>query len=324
MNKILLAAQQVLDNESITYEQALELIQTPDEDLMLLLAMADKIRQKFVGDKVDLCAIVNARSGRCPEDCAFCAQSAHHNTGVTQYPLLSEEELLKAAEKAKKAGVNRFSIVTSGRAMSQPKDFDTILKALSEISSRFDMKICASLGILTLEQAKALADVGVDRYHANIETAASYFPQICTTHTFEDKLFTIGNAKAAGLTVCSGGILGLGESLEQRVEFAFNLKKLEITSVPVNMLHQVPGSRLENMTPLKPTEILKALAVFRFILPKANIRTAGGRERNLRDLQSMALCGGANGMLIGGYLTTQGRQPIEDITMLKDLGRDII
>ena len=316
-------AEKVLKGGEITREEAVELINVPDQDTMLLLAMADRIRQRFNGDEVDVCAIVNARSGRCPENCKFCAQSAHYHTGVTEYPLLSVEELVEAAKKAKAAGAVRFSIVTSGRGQSKADDFENILQALTRIKKEVGIEICTSLGILTPEQATKLKEVGVTRYHANIETAPSHFPDICSTHSYEDKMSTIQAAKDAGIRVCSGGILGLNETPEQRVEMAFELKRLNIDSIPLNLLNQIEGTPFENNKSLTPLEILRAFAVFRFILPKALIRTAGGREVNLRDLQALALNGGMNGIMVGGYLTTGGRRPEDDKTMLKDLGRPL-
>ena len=314
-------AEKVLKGGEITRNEAIELINVADQDTMLLLAMADRIRQRFNGDEVDVCAIVNARSGRCPENCKFCAQSVHHNTGVQEYPLLSADELVSAAKKAKDAGAVRFSIVTSGRGQSKADDFENILEALRKIREEVGIEVCTSLGILTLEQALELKAAGVTRYHANIETAPSHFPDVCSTHTYEDKMSTIQAAKDAGIRVCSGGILGLNETPEQRVEMAFELKRLQIDSVPLNLLNQIPGTPFADNKSLTALEILRAFAVFRFILPRALIRTAGGREVNLRDLQALALNGGMNGIMVGGYLTTGGRRPEDDKVMLEDLGR---
>ena len=314
-------AEKVLKGGEITRNEAIELINVPDQDTMLLLAMADRIRQRFNGDEVDVCAIVNARSGRCPENCKFCAQSVHHDTGVQEYPLLSADELVSAAKKAKDAGAVRFSIVTSGRGQSKADDFENILEALRKIREEVGIEVCTSLGILTLEQALELKAAGVTRYHANIETAPSHFPDVCSTHTYEDKMSTIQAAKDAGIRVCSGGILGLNETPEQRVEMAFELKRLQIDSVPLNLLNQIPGTPFADNKSLTALEILRAFAVFRFILPRALIRTAGGREVNLRDLQALALNGGMNGIMVGGYLTTGGRRPEDDKVMLEDLGR---
>lgn len=319
MEKILSYAKRVLDGEEISFDEAVELIHTSDEDTMVLLAMADKIRQKFNGNEVDLCAIVNARSGKCPENCKFCAQSAHYDTGVKEYPLLAEDALLEAAKKAKEAGAIRFSVVTSGRNTSNPKEFEQIIHVLRRIREEVGVEICCSLGLLELEQAKQLKEVGVTRYHSNIETAPSNFPNICSTHSYEDKMYTINNAKEAGLRICSGGIFNLGESLEQRVEMAFTLKELGVDSIPLNLLNPIPNTPFEKNSPLSPLEILRTFAVFRFILPHAQIRTAGGREINLRSLQALALTGGLNGIMVGNYLTTEGRAPEEDLQMISDL-----
>ena len=313
--------QKILNGQEITREEAEQLISVSNEDTMLLLAMADKIRAKFQGPAVDCCAIINGRSGRCTENCKFCAQSAHYHTGVKEYPLLTEEEFVAAAKKAKAAGATRFSIVTSGRAQDEEKDFNHICHALTRIKKEVGMEVCCSLGLLTLDQAKRLKEAGATRFHSNIETAPSHFPDICSTHNFSDKMEALANAKKAGLRVCSGGIFGLGESLKQRVEMAFELKRLGIDSVPLNILNPIPGTPFEHNKPLPPLEILRTFAVFRFILPHAQIRTAGGREVNLRDLQCLALNGGLDGIMIGGYLTTGGRSPAEDEQMLQDLGR---
>lgn len=318
---IITLAQKVLDGGEITRQEGEMLIHTQDKDTMLLLAMADKIRQRYNGDRVDFCAIINARSGKCPENCKFCAQSASYHTGVKEYPLLEENALVEAARRAKEAGAVRFSIVTSGRNQGNPHEFEQILRALTRIRKEVGIEICCSLGLLTKRNAERLKAIGVTRYHSNIETAPSHFPDICQTHSYEDKMSTIENAKEAGIRVCSGGILGLGETPEQRVEMAFELKRLGVDSVPLNILNPIKGTPFEHNKPLSPLEILRAFAVFRFVLPRALIRTAGGREVNLRDLQVLALSGGLNGIMVGNYLTTGGRAPEEDRQMVNDLGR---
>lgn len=312
-------AERVMNGGEITVAEAEELIHTPDEDTMLLLAMADKIKNKFNGNSVDLCAIINARSGKCSENCKFCAQSAHHDTGVTIYPFMPEDEIVAAAKKAKEAGAVRFSIVTSGRNTTNPNEFEQIISALRRIKEEVGIEICCSLGLLTYEQAVKLKEIGVTRYHSNIETAPSNFKNICTTHNYEDKMSTIANAQKTGIRVCSGGIFGLNETLEQRVEMAFELKRLGVDSIPLNILNPIKGTPFENNEALLPLEILRTFAVFRYVLPKALIRTAGGREVNLRDLQAYALTGGLNGIMVGGYLTTEGRSPQEDLRMISDL-----
>ena len=314
--------EKVLQGGDITQLEALELISLPQDDTPLLLAMADKIRQHYSNDTVDCCAIINGRSGHCPENCRFCAQSAHYHTGASVYPLLDSDTIIAAAKKAKAAGAARFAIVTSGRSVVEGPEFDAILNTLKRIRQEVKLETCCSLGLITLKQAIALKNIGVSRYHANIETAPSYFPSICSTHTFADKASVIHTAQAAGLRVCSGGILSLGETPQQRVEMAFTLKDLGIDSVPLNILNPIAGTPFENNQPLSPWEILRTFAVFRFILPKALIRTAGGREVNLRSMQAYALTSGLNGLMIGGYLTTGGNSVSVDMQMIHDLGRN--
>lgn len=323
-NDILKLAERVLQGGEITEEEGRKLIRTSDENTMFLCTMADKIRQKFCGRSVDFCAIINARSGHCQEDCKFCAQSGHYNTGAKVYRLLPEDQILEAAKKAKAAGAARFSMVTSGRNQDNPNEFNEILDLVKKIRKEVGIEVCCSLGLITDEQAKQLKEAGITRVHCNIETAPSYFSHVCSTHTMDDKLKIIDTMKKAGIRVCSGGIIGLGESLDQRVEFAFTLKKHHIDSVPMNVLIPVKGTPFEHNKPLAPLEILRTFALFRFVLPKALIRTAGGREVNLRSLQAYALTSGLNGVMVGGYLTTGGRDPKADITMVHDLGRSLV
>lgn len=313
--------QKTLAGQSVSPEEAYELITLPAADTPLLLAMADKIRRHFHDDTVDCCAIINGRSGKCPENCRFCAQSAHYQTGVTEYPLVDTDTVIAAARRAKAAGAARFAIVTSGRSVAESEEFESVLHALSCIKKEVHMETCCSLGLITLRQAQALKKVGISRYHANIETAPSFFSSICTTHTFADKAVMIRTAQQAGLRVCSGGIFGLGETPRQRIEMAFTLKKFGIDSVPLNILNPVAGTPFARNKRLPPWEILRTFAVFRYILPHALIRTAGGREVNLRALQPYALTGGLNGIMIGGYLTTGGNATSTDQQMLRDLER---
>lgn len=314
-------AEKVIAGGAITEEEARRLIRTRDEDTMLLLAMADKIRQKYCGSAVDFCAILNARSGHCPEDCRFCAQSGRYHTGAKYYRLLPEEEIMEAARKAKAAGAVRFSLVTSGRNQSNPNEFEEILHVVGRIRREVGLEVCCSLGLISEDQARRLKEAGITRVHCNIESAPSYFPQVCSTHSFADKEALIAAVQRAGIRVCSGGIIGLGETPDQRVEMAFTLRRLHIDSVPLNILVPVPGTPFAGNRRLPPLEVLRAFAMFRFVLPRALIRTAGGREVNLRSLQAHALTGGLNGIMVGGYLTTAGRDPREDIRMTEDLGR---
>ena len=317
---ILELGEKVLAGEAISREEASQLAAIEDKDVPFLLAMADRIRQHFVGDDVDLCAIVNGRSGRCTENCRFCAQSAHHKADISVYPLLTSDELVAAAKKAEAGGALRFSIVTSGRGVEGDQDFPAILEALRRIKAETNLLVCASLGTVTLERAKALKAAGVSRYHHNVESSRGFYPKVCTTHTYEDRAVTIAFAHEAGLEVCAGGILGLGESMEERLDMAFELKELGVHSVPLNLLNPIKGTPLAEQSPLPAREILKSFALFRFILQEKGIRTAGGREVNLRDLQAAGLMGGINGMLIGGYLTTGGRSYETDLKMVHDVG----
>lgn len=310
----------VLGGGQITKAEALQLASLPDGDLPFLLAMADKIRRHFVGDEVDLCSIVNGRSGMCPENCAFCAQSAHHKASINVYPLMSADDLVAAAKKAEAGGALRFSIVTSGRGADGDNDFPKIIEALSRIKAETNLEVCASLGILSRDNAKALVEAGVSRYHHNVETSSSYYDQICTTHTYQERAVTIKVAKEAGLELCVGGIIGLGESMAERINMAFEVKAFDINSMPINILNPIQGTKLADQPGLPKREILKTFAIFRFILPACGIRTAGGREYNLGDLQALALMSGINGMLVGGYLTTGGRQYADDVKMVRDLG----
>ncbi len=320
VEKILVLGKKVLAGGSINFTEAVALSKTEESDIPFLLAMANKIRQQFMGNEVDLCSIVNGRSGMCSEDCIFCAQSAHHQAQIEVYPLMAEEKILQAAMDAEANGALRFSIVTSGHGVAYDQDLPRIIKALQRIKAETNLKLCASLGTLTLDQALQLKEAGVERYHHNVETSRSFYPSICTTHTYDERIHTIRVAHQAGLEVCSGGIIGLGETMLQRIEMAFELKELGVHSVPVNILNPIKGTPLENQPPLQPLEILKTFALFRFILPDRGIRTAGGREVNLRDLQATALLSGINGMLIGGYLTTGGRNCAMDLKMIRDLG----
>jgi len=315
----------VLAGKDINYRQALELMQAPQDLLFVLLASAGRICRHYKGKKLDLCSIVNAKCGCCTEDCVFCSQSVHHKTGIETYPLLSSKEIIKAADKACKSGAHRFGIVTSGRGIEKEQrkteetDVKKIADALRQISSSNDISCCASLGVLNEHQAKILKEAGLQRYHHNLETSEDFFPSICTTHTWKERVKTVETAKKAGFEVCSGGIFGLGEKPEERLKLAFTLRDLDVDSVPLNFLYPVPGTPAADLPPLKPLEILKIIALVRFILPRKDIKICGGREKNLRSLQPMIFTSGANGMLIGGYLTTSGNPVEEDLQMLRDL-----
>lgn len=307
----------------ISTQEAYDLSQLDGTEIYDLIALAGRVtRRSFPENGVELCSIINAKSGHCSEDCAFCAQSAYHNTGVKTYPLLQPEEILRSAIKVEKSGVKRFSIVTSGRGISD-RDLDSVLETLRLLRRETNLKLCASLGIITERQAAMLAEAGLSTYHHNLETAPGYFNKICTTHTYQDRVQTIMAAKKAGLQVCSGGILGLGESPQQQVELALELRKLDINSVPLNFLNPIAGTPLQNRAVLPPLKLLKAVAIFRLVLPRAVLRLCGGRKEGLRRLQPLGFLAGANGLMVGNYLTTSGEELQEDLQMLHDLALKI-
>lgn len=313
-------AQDVCAGHRIDKESALLLHDTPTHQISELLAGADVIRRHFKGNKVSLCSIVNAKSGRCPEDCAFCSQSIHHACDIPVFPLLSDERIAQTFKSASLYPIDRFGIVISGRGLRTGGELTTICSAIKRLRQLADgITICASLGILTRDIAAQLRQSGLQTYHHNLETSASLFHLICTTHSFDDRVKTVRTAKEAGFKVCCGGIFGLGESAEDRVELALMLRELDVDSVPLNFLMPIPGTKLAHAPALKSLEILKIIALFRYMLPDKDIRICGGREKHLRDLQSLIFFAGANAMMLGNYLTAKGRPPEEDIHMLADL-----
>jgi len=307
------------NRSSITDKEASYLTALTGEKLFDLMTCADKIRRRFKKDKVFTCVIVNAKSGRCGEDCAFCAQSAHHKTGVEVYPLLDEETLFRKALLAQKAGATNYSMVTSGHRISG-EEMERILRVTEKILKETNLTVCSSLGALTGDMANQLRQGGITNYHHNLETARSYFHNICTTHDYDEDIQTIAEAKSSGLRVCSGGILGLGESWEQRIELAFTLKELKVDSIPINFLNPIPGTKLENQPLMKPLDALKSVAIFRMIHPERDITICGGREITLKDMQSWVFTAGANGLMTGNYLTTKGRNIETDMEMIESLG----
>lgn len=309
--------------DSISYEEACKLAALcKKEDPDLLIPYADKIRRKFKKKKIFTCAIINAKSGSCSQDCAFCAQSAHHRTSIRTHPLLTGEELVSNALKMDKAGAVKYSMVTSGYALTD-KEIETITRAATSIREKTDLDICASLGMLTEETAKKLKASGITTYHHNLETARSYFDRICTTHDYEEDIQTVKLARSAGLNVCSGGILGLGETWEQRVELAFTLKELDVDSIPINFINPIPGTPMADTPLMPPEEALQCIALFRFINPQKNITICGGREVTLEGYQPEIFAAGANGVMIGNYLTTKGRNIKMDMDMIKEAGLEI-
>ncbi|MEW6265809.1 MAG: biotin synthase BioB [Thermodesulfobacteriota bacterium] len=317
------APEKALSSQGLTPEEARRLLEIErPEEIFFLLAQANLVRRLTRGDEIELCAIINAKSGRCSEDCAFCAQSAHFRVKVDAFPLLQPEAVIQAAAQAKTWGVSRFSLVISGREVTIGPELDQIAAAIEGLAG-LGLSPCASLGLLDEKAANVLKNAGLRTYHHNLETAPSFFPRICSTHTMADRLRTARLAKTAGFRLCCGGIIGLGESRDERVELAFTLRGLEPDSVPLNFLNPIPGTPLEAVPPLSPLEILKTIAVFRLVMPRTDLRTCGGREKNLRGLQALMFLAGANATMTGNYLTTSGRGPQEDVRDILDLGLKI-
>ncbi len=309
-------AEKIIAGERLTAADNLDFLL--NEPLEKIQHGAHIIQKKFCGNHIDLCTIINGKSGRCGENCKYCAQSAAHHTGVAEYEFMSAEKILAVARMNEKAGVNRFSIVTSGRALTG-KDFDKAIDAYKLLRENLKIDLCASHGILTAEQFKRLRTTGVTSYHHNIETSRRFFPQICTSHTYDDRINTIKLAQAAGFCVCSGGIIGMGETWQDRIDMALELAALNIQSIPINALMPVKGTPLENQKQLEAEEILRTIAIFRFINPTANIRLAAGRKL-LPDFGAGALLNGASASITGNMLTTSGTTIQGDMELLKKLG----
>jgi len=309
----------ILAGNQISAAEALSLTALSGSQVYELLHVAWQVTDHFFGTSVDLCSIINAKSGRCSEDCQFCAQSGHFQTEAEVYPLLNLEKILARAQEMEAAGANRFSLVISGRDPAQA-DFIRILEIFQALKKETGLGLCASLGIINEEQAAQLAAAGATTYHHNLETCRNYFPFICTTHTYDERVQTIQAARKAGLRVCSGGILSLGESWANRVELAFELRELQVDSVPLNILNPLKGTPLAHLKPMNPFEVLKAIAIFRLILPQTELRLCGGRGPALRSLQPLAFPAGINALLVGNYLTTTGGTVAEDVQTLTDLG----
>lgn len=308
----------------ISFDEAIELAAiTSSSDILSLVARANALRTEVHGSGVDLCSIVNARSGNCSENCSFCPQSVHHSSVIDKYPMKNVAEILRYAHAAEEAGAHRFCIVTSGKRLSRA-ELEIALEAISRIRNETNLLRCASMGILSPEEARELKAAGLIRYHHNLETARSFFPHVCTTHTYEEKLATIAALKDAGIEPCVGGILNLGESDRQRVELAFEIKAVSPVSVPINFLNPRSGTALSHRALMKPIEAVKWLAILRLIMPEPILRICGGRVENLGDLQALGVMAGVNGLLIGNYLTTIGRSPDQDLEMLRELSYDVV
>lgn len=311
--------EKVLKGGQITREEALLLY--CHEDKQGLYRAAGEIREKMAGNLFDTCSIVNARSGRCSENCKWCSQSVVFRTNVEEYELIDEETCLNLARRNARYGVDKFSFVTSGRALSD-RNISKICEYAVKIREENHINLCASMGLLGTPQLKKLMDAGIKRYHCNLETSSRLFPELCSTHTTEDKIATLKAAKEVGMEVCSGGIIGMGETMEDRIDLALQLRELEIKSIPMNVLNPIPGTPLEGMKPLTDEEILTTIAVYRFINPDAYLRFAGGRIL-IEHLETEAMKAGINAAIVGDMLTTPGPKLLDDMEKVKKLGFSI-
>jgi biotin synthase len=322
--KISALGERVLSGGQISRDEALFLFHLEESaDIFDLLSWANRLRENFKGNKVHLCSIVNAKAGACSENCKFCAQSSFYQTGSPRYGFVDPEPVLEAADEANKNSVTAVGLVAAWRGLNEGPMLDEVCDRIRELKASGKTRPDASLGIIKSQNvADRLKDAGLECYGHNLESSRRFFSQHCTTHTFEDRLETIRYLKNAGIKICSGGIIGMGEAREDRCDLAFELKAIGANVVPVNILNPIPGTPFEKNTPLPALEILKTIACFRFILPRQEIMIAGGRTVNLRDAQSMIFMAGASALMVGNYLTTLN-QPVEkDLQMLKDLGLD--
>lgn len=314
----------VLSGERISREDAQWCFELSDTaDIFDLMAGANRIREHFKGNKIHLCSIVNAKAGSCSENCSFCAQSSFHQTGSPKYGFVDPEPVLEAADEANRNSVTAVGLVAAWRGLKEGPMLDEVCDRIRDLAKSGKTRPDASLGLIKSQNvANRLKEAGLECYGHNLESSRTFFPKHCTTHTFEDRLETIGYLKKAGIKICSGGIIGMGETREDRLDLAMSLRDIGANVVPINILNPIKGTPLENVPPLPPMEILKTIACFRFILPKQEIMIAGGRSVNLRDMQSMVFTAGASALMVGNYLTTLNQSVEKDLQMLKDLGLD--
>ncbi|WKZ20269.1 MAG: biotin synthase BioB [Candidatus Jettenia sp. CY-1] len=312
-------AHRSLQNEPVSRDDALFLMGIEGDEVYDVFYWANQIRLQYFGHDINTCSIVSAKQGKCTEDCSFCSQSARYHTSIDAFPFVSTNKILDGAKYAEQTGSSSLGIVTSGYSIDNPHELDKICEAIKTVVQNTDVHPHGSFGTLTKETAISLVKSGLRRINHNLETSERFFPKVCSTHTFIDRVNTIHAAKEAGLEICSGAIFGIGEEREDRIHLLFTLKDLDVDVVPLNFLYPISGTPLENSASLVPREALKIISVFRFVLPDKEIKIAGGREKNLRDLQSWMFYAGANSTMIGNYLTTKGRKIEDDLQMIKDL-----
>ena len=306
-----------VEKKIYTKEELLKLYNLPLDELL-------NESSKYMSNNIEFCSLINARNGKCSQNCKYCAQSSHYCTNIESYPLVEVEEVIKTAQEAKGNHVSRFAIVTSGRTPDEGRDFAIELEMIKKINEQ-GLNSCASIGILNEEQAKQLADAGLKRFHHNINTCRSYYPEVCTTHTFEDRINTCKLVKKYGMELCCGVILGMGESVEQRIEMAMELAEIEPDSIPINILMPIPETPFENYhDKIDEENVLRTIAVFKIANPKSVVRFCGGRMRLSEENQELALKTCVEGILIGNYLTTVGKEPSQDIETVKKLGKNLI
>jgi biotin synthase len=314
---------QKISCQGITRNEALEMISLEGEEFDSLIKRAEKTRREFFGNKVRLCSIINAKSGKCNEKCNFCAQSRYFNTAAPHFSLKSPDEILENAHAAQKNRADKFSIVTSGRYLKSKREIESIARSLSMIRDKTSLQRCASLGEIHPEVFFMLREAGLECYHHNVETAPSFHPKIVETHSFDEEVRVIEQAKEASLYTCCGGIFGMGESNEQRVELIFSIRDINPDNVPLNFLNPIKGTPLEGVARLTPQECLRIIAVCRLVMTDKHIIVCGGREVNLKDKQDMIFDAGATGAMIGNYLTTEGQSPDQDLRMIEKAGYEI-
>lgn len=315
-------ADQVLRDEPLSREDAQRIMDAPDEQLLDLLSAAFRIRSHYFGKQVQLYFLMNAKSGLCPEDCTYCSQSKTSTAEIPKYNILSRDKLLDGARMAAERQAKTYCLVISARGPNE-REMQAVETMVPLIKQQYDLKICACLGLLTPEQAERLKACGVDRVNHNVNTGPEYYESICSTHTYQDRIETLSAVRNAGLELCSGGIIGMGESMDDIVSMAFELREQQVHSIPLNFLIPIEGTPLQDRSDLTPSYCLKALAMFRFVNPTSELRIAGGREVHLRSLQPLGLYA-ANSIFVGDYLTTKGQAPEADYQMIRDLGFEVV